>query len=643
MGITLWQYYLNVADKIVANAYSGIESREDWEKQRPVLYEVFMKSMLLDPLPDRDGLRMERHGCFSGDGYKAEKIAFEILPDCWSTGTIYYPDPMPAEKLPGVLYLCGHNTIGVYGYQRHPLMWARRGYACFILDTIEQHDSGGEHHGTYFRNQYDWISLGYTGGGGELWNSIRALDVFCELPGVDAERIGATGISGGGAQSFFLAIADTRIKAVASSCGITLPNYTLAHSNIQYHCDCMYYNNIFQKSTGEFAGLIAPRPALFCFGSKDALFSPPEYKLLTEQAKKAYGFYGCEDKCQLFDYDAPHMYVPESVKAINDWFDKYVAGEEHPEAVLGDVIENSDYEVTVYNGNPPAENKMHIIHELMASQGSIPLPKDTEDWQGIRIGAIEKLRKEVFYGMENLDEQMTVKTLAEWSNKGRGETNSRARQTNRYLGDIEGMSVRLKLDTMVENTEKILITLADATETARDVYSRMLGYVMPHGLLIMEGRTGGFNGTRKEMEWDFLRGGMQIGLSPVTIMVKDYLLALEFARSTSLAESSKFYLHGSGDAGVAAIYASLFDDSVAGVVAENIPAGHRESGYIPNIISVMDIDHAIGLVAPRRIGLVNQTPRRFHWSGRAFQRLGCAGNKLGTDSLKVAVSFVLAD
>lgn len=52
-----------------------------------------------------------------------------------------------------------------------------------------------------------------------IWDHMRAVDLLQSLPEVDGDRIAAIGHSLGGHNSIFLALIDTRVKAVVSSCG----------------------------------------------------------------------------------------------------------------------------------------------------------------------------------------------------------------------------------------------------------------------------------------------------------------------------------------------------------------------------------------------------------------------------------------
>src|SRR3954452_9942067 len=97
-------------------------------------------------------------------------------------------------------------------FQSHGLRFARHGYACLILDTLQLGEIPGVHHGTYREGRRWWHSRGYTPAGVECWNGIRGLDYLEGRPDVDPGRLAVTGISGGGAVTFWIAAADDRVK-----------------------------------------------------------------------------------------------------------------------------------------------------------------------------------------------------------------------------------------------------------------------------------------------------------------------------------------------------------------------------------------------------------------------------------------------
>jgi len=100
----------------------------------------------------------------------------------------------------------------------------------------------------------------------QTWNSIRALDYLCSLSGVDTNRLGVTGASGGGTQTFFLAALDDRVR-VSAPVVIVYP-WTEPDG-----CRCEGGMPVMQKAQTdaiELTASVAPRPQLIVScGGKD--------------------------------------------------------------------------------------------------------------------------------------------------------------------------------------------------------------------------------------------------------------------------------------------------------------------------------------------------------------------------------------
>jgi dienelactone hydrolase len=370
--------YFRLQTKQIADVcLTDLTTREDWEKRRPELRRQFFDMMGLWPLPPKTDLKATVTGTVEGDGFVVEKLHFQSRPGLYVTANLYLPKPasggrqppgataghqaksreLPppsaeapggsrpplAKKYPAILYVCGHGNVvegGVsYGskvfYQYHPIWFARHGYVCLILDTLELGEIPGEHHGTYRKGWWWWQARGYTPAGVELWNAIRALDYLETRPEVDAARLGLTGRSGGGATSWWVAAADERVKAVVPVAGIADLH---AHLNegvaerlksgvIAGHCDCMYFVNTYRWDFPMVAALIAPRPLLLGNSDADDIFPVAGYRRIADKVRKVYALYGADEKFQLMETKGPHRDTPELLAGINGWMNRFLKGD----------------------------------------------------------------------------------------------------------------------------------------------------------------------------------------------------------------------------------------------------------------------------------------------------------------------------
>jgi len=642
MNKTLWQYYVDKASEITDNALNHIKTLKQWENEIEQRKKEFFISMGLNPLPEKCDLSISIIGTLRKKGFIAKKISYQILPDCYSSGILFLPDPLPSKKVPAVLYCCGHSGLGAHWYQKHGIMWAKRGYACFIFETIRQSENPGYHHGLFTGKRLDWISRGYTAAGGELLNSMCALDVLCEMPEIDKNRIGATGISGGGAHSHFLAIADERIKAVATSCGISLLKFAIGYRTMFQHCDCMYANGNFQRDGSEFSALIAPRPLLYCFASEDNLFVHDEYRTMYQKVKHIYRLYGCEEKCELFEYPGPHAYSSESVKKINEWFDRYVAGEQHPDIGL-DSETIAESEISVFNGKTPEPDRLDILPELLTIKKTYPLPVDKNEWNTLRNEIVENLKKNIFHWLDRSNEKMEIKKIGHqgqwiWENN----------YFSRYVAKSGGMESYIEVFSKKNPAQNTIIVLGDYKQNTQTLLNKTGLLTEKFNLILVEPRACGRNAADMEQGNHCLyRAGVMTGITPIMMWMNDMKYVVEFFKNTDAFAKTKFVLFGTGEAAGACLYYSIFDESISAVILDSVVDTHAGGCYIPGILKDIDITDASGLMAPRvfAVCVVNMDRwfLKMHWGVRVYERLGIKEKYIMVQNTNTAIEKVLSE
>ncbi|MCL4191382.1 MAG: acetylxylan esterase, partial [Thermoguttaceae bacterium] len=203
-------YFADETARLAERCLADIESIEDWEANKAQYRRQLLDMLSLDPLPDRTDLKATITGRIERDDIVVENLHFQSRPGLYVTGNLYLPREREG-RIPAILYVCGHGGVkkdGVsYGnkatYQHHGVWFARHGYACLMIDTLQLGEIEGIHHGTYRYGMWWWANRGYTPAGVEAWNCIRALDYLQTRKEIDPERFGVTGRSGGGAYSWW--------------------------------------------------------------------------------------------------------------------------------------------------------------------------------------------------------------------------------------------------------------------------------------------------------------------------------------------------------------------------------------------------------------------------------------------------------
>jgi len=154
----------------------------------------------------------------------------------------------------------------------------------------------------------------------QTWNSIRALDYLCSLSEVDTNRLGVTGASGGGTQTFFLAALDDRVR-VSAPVVIVYP-WTEPDG-----CKCeggMPVMQTAQTDAIELTASIAPRPQLIVScGGKDQTRDFPQVGFPFIQ--RVYALHGSSNLVESVQFiDEGHDYGPSKRKAVYAFFAKHL-------------------------------------------------------------------------------------------------------------------------------------------------------------------------------------------------------------------------------------------------------------------------------------------------------------------------------
>lgn len=366
-------------------------SKDAWETRRRELREQILVANGLWPMPEKMPLSPVIHGKIERDGYTIEKVFFASMPGHYVSGNLYKPTGLKG-KAPAVLCPHGHWANGrlfelsnaktieqqiqsgaegtkesaMYPLQARCAQLARMGCVVFFYDMVGNADSQPIVHRQGFTDVDAEMRL-QNFMGLQTFNSIRALDFLLSLPEVDAKRVGVTGASGGGTQTFILCGVDDRPAAAFPA--------VMVGTAMQGGCVCENASYL-RVGTGnvEIAGLFGPKP-LGMSGANDWT-KDIETKGLPE-LKVLYKMLGADGNVMAKTHiEFGHNYNQVSREIMYNFFNKHLA--------LG---QTGTIKEQPFKPVPPKE--------LSVYDEKHPRPKDAHDATALRRTMTERADKQL--------------------------------------------------------------------------------------------------------------------------------------------------------------------------------------------------------------------------------------------------------
>lgn len=313
-----------------------------WESERIKIRETLED--LLGPVPSRPA-QPEVKMLYKKqmNGYTLEKFLINNEVDSWIPCYLAIPDGIKG-KVPVILAMHGHGSSkeNIFGFadntaQDVMALLISNGFAVMAIDsyfngerrgkgpagTNEMQNKGPDQEASLFKLH---LWFGRSIWGMQLRDEQIALDYLTTREEIDAERIGAQGMSMGSTRSWWLAALDERVKAVVGVACFTRYKELVAQRELKSHGIYYFVPGMLNHfDTEAVMALIAPRPFLALTGDSDSGSPVSGMQVLEEKLNDVYHMYNQRDLFKSIIYEnTGHVYTDGMKIEMVNWFKKHL-------------------------------------------------------------------------------------------------------------------------------------------------------------------------------------------------------------------------------------------------------------------------------------------------------------------------------
>lgn len=343
------------------------------------------------PWPPRLNPRVT--GTLHRPGYRIEKLAYSALPGVDVPAHLYLPEAVTAPA-PAILFYSGHwwpDSKTRPDFQAFCINMARLGFIVLSWDPFGQGERGVSHRE---HRRTEALLAGVSQQGIAEYETRCALEYLLSRREVDPARIGMTGASGGGFNTWITTALDDRIAVAVPVVGTSefYEQIAACRPLDWYHADehCHFVPGLIRFANNhEFIAMTAPRPLLIIAASEDQSFPVAGVREVFRYGRELYSAFHQAGSIGYFeDNTEGHGYQRKKREAAYGWFLKFLAGKGDGSAYPEPDTETLPYDAPELRSLPPGKSQLAGAG-IAAAIRSIPAPAKVRPWPRLEVAPCE--------------------------------------------------------------------------------------------------------------------------------------------------------------------------------------------------------------------------------------------------------------